>query len=132
MNFVKKLMIVAGLVGTFASFAGIAYAAPISFERGTGTTIEWSDSKKKWESRAFTYGSYGTVYTRTYTEIYAGGVKKDWKNSEKVKGSNSSAFAYAPSGYDDIEALSGHRIWWTDDIEDSCLWTQKPNYKFYN
>jgi hypothetical protein len=84
MNFFKKSMIAAGLLSTFASSAAIAYAAPISFDYGTDTTIDWSDSQKKWESRAFTFGSYGTKYSRTYTEIFADGVKKDWKNSGKV------------------------------------------------
>jgi hypothetical protein len=118
MDYLKKSILTIGLVGTFASSAAIAYAAPISFEYAT-TTISYNSEKQKWEDAAYTEGSNGTQYSRTYTEIYAEGVKRDYKNSGKIAGKSSSASAYVAIGYDDYEALSWHRIWWTSNDADS-------------
>lgn len=82
MNLVKKSLVSMGLLAVFACSAAIAYAAPISFETSS-TQIVFDNKKGKWASQAYTKGSYGTQYSRTYTEIYGDGYKRDWKNMTK-------------------------------------------------
>ncbi|MDN4094764.1 hypothetical protein P4U99_27505 [Brevibacillus agri] len=118
MNLVKKSLVSMGLLAVFACSAAVAYAAPISFETSS-TQIVFDNKNGKWASQAYTKGSYGTQYSRTYTEIYGDGYKRDWKKSDKVKGRESQAVAYANTGFASYEAESDHRIWWTQDDVDS-------------
>ncbi|WP_432775137.1 hypothetical protein AAFJ72_18150 [Brevibacillus gelatini] len=107
-------------------FGTSAYAANITFEIAQ-VEILLSD-KGKWESRATTKGSYGTTHARSYTEIWAGGKKQDYKESPKQAGVGPViASAYAPIGLSDTYSTSGHRIWWGSTDKESISTTDRTS-----
>ncbi|MED2009793.1 hypothetical protein P4V39_17175 [Brevibacillus borstelensis] len=128
MNLLKKSLVTLGLLGAFTVSATAAHAATIYFEV-KGTVISYDNDAKKWRSTANTKGSTGTKYSRTYTEIWADGVKKDYKNSGKVTGASSNASAYAAIGFGYYEAPSAHRIWWSSDDADSVFDESRDYFK---
>lgn len=108
-------------------FGTSAYAANIQFEI---CSVTISANSGKWEARAVTKGSVGTQYVRSYAEIWAGGKKRDYKESAKQSGAGPvTASAYAPVGLDDTYATSGHRIWWSSSDRDSISTTDRDDIK---
>lgn len=90
-------------------FGTSVQAANIMFDTAS-TRI--SEQNGKWASQAYTEGSYGTKYSRTYTEIWYNGKKVDWDTSRKEEGKSSYAVAYAPIKGGDVYSTSNHRIWY--------------------
>ena len=127
MKVLKNSMIAAGLLATFASSAAIAYAAPIEFEKAE-TSVYFDSDEGKWCSRALTEGSYGTSFSRSYTEIFGDGEKIGYKTSDKETGRSSSAYAFGKHGYKNYVGVSSHRIWWRKSDSGSITTTSKDSF----